>query len=247
MTVAEARSFFPRGLAQPENGYRFSLDSLLLGSFARVKRGWRGADLGCGSGAVSLALLLGTDVENLGITGVELDEEALNCAKKNAEQLGFKDCFHFVSQDVSAFRDGEQQMDFVLMNPPYREPDRGRVSRGDARSQARFEAAGTLSDFIGCAARLLKSRGRLFVVFLPERLQALFRELERHRLAAKRLLMVHGKAGVESKIVLVEAVKDGGEGLTVMPPLVLYDADGAMTPAALEFCPHLACNAREGA
>lgn len=247
MNVTEARRYFPRGMSQPEEGYRFSLDSLLLGCFARLKRGWRGADLGCGSGAVSMAALLANPDTGLHLTGVELDAEAAVCAAENALKLGFSDVFSVAEADVADWRDAEQQMDFVLVNPPFREMDRGRHSRGNARLQARFESAGSLAEFIRTAARSLKTRGRLFVVFLPERLPALFRELDRNRLAPKRLLMVHGNQAAESRIVLVEAVKAGGEGLRVLPPLVLYDESGAMTVEALAFCPYLACNAREEA
>jgi len=244
MNQDEARAYFPRGLEQPEGGYRFSLDSLLLGCFARMKRGWTGVDIGCGAGAVSIAALLANPEVDLTIHGVEADADAAACARNNAKRLDLAESFLPVQADVCTYRELEQQADFALMNPPFREAGRGRVSRGESRSAARFETGGSLADFVRCAALQLKSRGRLFTVFLPERLPALFREMDRRKLAPKRLIMVHGTLRAEAGIVLVEAVKNGGEGVSVTPPLILYGEDGCMTRNALEFCPFLACNAK---
>lgn len=246
MNPDEARAYFPRGLEQPQGGYRFSLDSLLLGCFARIKRGWTGVDLGCGAGAVSIAALLSNPDADLTIHGVEADAEAAACARINAGRLDLSGAFLPVEADVRAYRELEQRADFALMNPPFRETGRGRVSKGESRSAARFETGGSLADFVCCAALQLKSKGRLFAVFLPERLPALFREMDRRKLAPKRLIMVHGTLRAEAGIVLVEAVKNGGEGVSVASPLVLYGDDGGMTREALEFCPFLACNAKGG-
>ncbi|MDY0305603.1 MAG: hypothetical protein RBR18_04125 [Desulfovibrionaceae bacterium] len=63
------RSAFPRGLSQSNTGHRFSVDSLLLASFARIRRkDRRGLDLGTGCGVVGLALLLLHPDQNLRIT-----------------------------------------------------------------------------------------------------------------------------------------------------------------------------------
>ena len=237
-----ARSLFPRGLAQPEAGYRFSLDSLLLACFARPGPGERGADLGCGCGVVALGLLLRQP--DLTLTGLELDPAALDAARENGDRLGFADRLTWVRGDVTFWRP-EADLDFVVANPPYRRPGQGRTSRDAARCDARFETRADFAAFAAAGALALRTRGRFASVHLAERLAEVMAGLARARLEPKRLRMVHGRTRARGSLVLVEAVKGGGSGLGVEPPLILHQGQGQetrLTPQALEFCPFLACN-----
>ena len=73
---------------------------------------------------------------------------------------------------------------------------------------------------------MLKTGGRLYLCFPANRLAGLFSALEMAKLAPKRLRFVHPRPGKEANLVLLDAVKEGGEGLTLLPPLFLKDADG---------------------
>jgi len=53
---------------------------------------------------------------------------------------------------------------------------------------------------------------------------------------------VQGLADKPPRLVLLMAVRGGGEGLSLDCPLILYTAQGELTPEALGFCPHLAAN-----
>ena len=245
-TIQERRDYFPRGLVQPEGGYRFSLDSLLLACFANVTRGQTGADLGCGCGVVGLGMLLRQP--DLKITGVEQNPRSVEAARDNAANLSLTDKLTIEEGDVAAWRP-ERVLDFVVANPPYRKLGQGRASRGEDRLAARFEESGTFARFARCAAVALKTRGRFAVVHLPERLPELLAELDGAGLAPKRMRLVHGRADQEARMVLLESVKAAGAGLKVEPPLILQQGRGRntrLTGQALEFCPYLTCNPKEG-
>lgn len=240
--ILERRELFPRGMVQPEGGYRFSLDSLLLACFMTPGRSHTGIDLGCGCGVVGLALLL--QHPGITMTGVEFEEASVEAATQNAENLHFPNKFHAVHADVSSWRP-DKVVDFVVANPPYRELGRGRTSQGDERAAARFEAQADFATFAKCAAIALKTRGKFAFVHLPERLPELMAGLKETGLAPKRMRMVHGRSDEVAKMVLLESVKAGGSGLKVEPPLVLHKGHGVktqMADQALEFCPFLACN-----
>ena len=49
------------------------------------------------------------------------------------------------------------------------------------------------------------------------------------KLAPKRLRFVHPKPGKEANLALLDAVKEGGEGLTLLPPLYLRDEQEQLT------------------
>lgn len=241
------RSNFPRGLSQLTEGYRFSIDSLLLAAFARLRRDdRRGLDLGTGCGVVALGLLLRFAGRDLRLTGLEQDPESAGLARENAERLGFSQQFDVRIADVSSYDfSAEAHYDFVSCNPPFREPGRGKANPAPEKARARFETGSGLAGFLAAAARALKTRGRLFLVHLPERLPALCEGLLRNGLEPKRLRLVHGRVEEPPRILLLEAVRAARPGLAVEPPLVLYSGPGAgqaLSPAALAFCPFLQCN-----
>jgi len=245
--ILERRDFFPRGMVQPEGGYRFSLDSLLLACYAAPGRRHVGVDLGCGSGVVGIGMLLRQP--DLMIRGIELNQDAVMAAEENRVGLHLIDKFSVERGDVASWRP-EKVVDFVVANPPYRELGRGRVSQGEGRKGARFEGQADFYSFARCAAIALKTKGKFTFVHLPERLPELMDGLKRAKLAPKRMRMVHGRVGETAKIVLMEAVKAGGVGLNVEPPLILHEGQGKstrLTEQVLEFCSFLGCNPEAGA
>jgi tRNA1Val (adenine37-N6)-methyltransferase len=237
--ILERRDYFPRGLVQPEDGYRFSQDSMLLACFTNAGRGHTGVDLGCGSGPVGLGLLLCQP--DLALTGVEIDSTAVACANENVVNLHFADRFSIVEGNVTDWRP-EKVVDFVVANPPYRDMQRGRVSHGQERRTARFENKGDFVQFARCAANALKSRGKFSFIHLAERLPELMEGLSLTNLEPKRMRMVHGRIDEGARMVLMEAVKEGGVGLHVEPPLIMNEGKGKgthLTPEAKIFCPFL--------
>ncbi|ADU61159.1 MAG: methyltransferase [Pseudodesulfovibrio sp.] len=237
--ILARRDAFPRGMIQPEEGYRFSLDSLLLACFARPGREQVGIDLGCGCGVVGLALLLRQP--DLRLTGVDIDPESVRVAGLNAVNLHYADRYAATLADVAQWR-SERVVDFVVANPPYRPLGCGRVSQGESRAVARFESRGDFALFAQCAAVALRTRGRFTFVHLPERLSEIMDGLSKAGLAPKRLRLVYGRSDQEARMALVEAVKAGKPGLRVEPPLILHSGSGRqtrLTDEAIGFCAFL--------
>ena len=54
-------------------------------------------------------------------------------------------------------------------------------------------------------------------------------------LEPKRLQLVQPREGAPANLLLVEGIHGGKPGLEVMPPLVVYEADGSYT-AQLRIC-----------
>jgi tRNA1(Val) A37 N6-methylase TrmN6 len=102
----------------------------------------------------------------------------------------------------------------------------GRLSQGSEQAIARHEVRGKVVDFIKAAAFAVKNKGRVAFVFPAPRLSFLISALKHVRLEPKRMQMVHSYPDAPGKLVLVEAVKNGGEELLVLPPLFIYDASG---------------------
>jgi len=78
--------------------------------------GKRVSDLGCGTGVLAIgAALLGA----ASVTGIEIDEDALNIARRNAALLGAD--VGFIRADVKdrSLPETAGDLDTVLMNPPF--------------------------------------------------------------------------------------------------------------------------------
>jgi tRNA1Val (adenine37-N6)-methyltransferase len=244
--AATRRARFPRGLAQPEGGFRFGADTLLLAAFAHanLKLGTplHGLDLGTGCGAAALGLLLLRPQERLRLTGIDTGPEMLDAAEHNARALGLTEAFQPVLADVQDFRPAPPGLDFALANPPFRVAGTGKCSPDLGRNRARFEGPGGFAAFAACAGRSLRPRAPLFLVHLAERLPELICALAEAGLPTRRVLPVQGHAGQPPRLVLLMATRGRGTGLVLDCPLVLYDTQGELSQEALAFCPHLAAN-----
>ncbi len=214
-------------LYQRIDGYRFSIDSVLLSGFVRFTRGVRRVvDLGAGSGVVGL--ILARRSPSIEVTLVEVQEGLLSLARRNVEANRLRGRVSVVEADVSMLHRIRCKelppggFDMVVTNPPFRRPATGRVSPLDERAVARHEIRLTLEDALRASERLLKNRGRLFMVYHPFRLSELIHIMRELCLEPKRMRFVHPDRTSGATTVLIEAVKAGGVELEVERPLFIY-------------------------
>lgn len=214
---------------QNKEGYRFSVDAVLLASFVNVRHARRIIDLGAGSGIIGL--LLARRYHLASSVLVEFQESLFTLARRNIGLNGLEDRVEALQADIRDLRGGDwsQGFDLVVSNPPFRCPSTGRISVGEERAVARHEIALRLADLAATASRLLKDKGRFFMIYHPGRLLEVFDTLRANRLEPKRIRFVHNSIGAESKIVLIEAAKDGRQGLKIEGPLYVYDEGGGYT------------------
>jgi tRNA1Val (adenine37-N6)-methyltransferase len=211
---------------QRRHGYRFSLDAVLLAFFVRARALGSIVDLGAGAGVVGI--LLARRYPAARVTLLELQEGLYTLAARNIEKNGLGEQVRALRRDIRDLKSlGDLAgCDLAVSNPPFRKPLTGKLSAAEERSLARHELALSLRELVGAAARLTREKGRFCLVHHPLRLAELTEELRRAGLQPKRLRFVHGRRDAEARILLMEAVKGGGEGLKVERPLFVYEEDG---------------------
>ena len=199
-----------------QGGFPLGQDTLLLGRFATLRRGGRVCDLGCGAGALPLLLL--ARESSLDLSGVELDGEAAALARRNLAENGL--CGVIRTGDLRRVREQfpAGRFDLVVSNPPYFP-----AGSGESGGSARMELCCTLTQVCAAAAFLLKNGGRFALVHRPERLAGLMEALGQSGLEPKRLQMVQHDRDKPPSAVLVEAVRQGRPGLSVLPTLILNE------------------------
>ncbi len=220
-------------LIQPVNGQRVNLDTILLSAWVKFRSGHtKFLEAGCATGAVSL--LLAMRFRNIHITGIDIQSDLVEMAKTNAENNALSDRVSFIAGDL---RDknilARESFDVLVMNPPYESQSRGRVSPDASRSVSRHELTCSPDDVGELGCRVLKSRGRIFSVFTSSRMDTFINAMTSHRLTPKRIRFVYPDQNHDSGIFLLECIKDGGEGMCVLPPLYVRGIDGEYTPEVL--------------
>ena len=207
-------------LLQDDRFFPLGEDTMLLSHFAAPRQNARGLDLCAGHG--HRRILTALRRPDLRLEAVELVEEAAKIAHKNAFLAGLD--IPVARADLRTLN-LPHRYDFVVCNPPYFEAARGRTAAGEL-AKARSDAGASIEEVCAACARVLKTGGRLYLCFPASRLEALFTALGQAALAPKRLRFVHPRPGRDANLALVEAVREGGPGITVLPPLFLKEADG---------------------
>ena len=220
-------------LLQPLTGPRVNLDTILLASWVKLRsHDSKIIEAGCASGAISLILAMKFS-EKIHVTGLDIQSELVELAGRKAARNGITNAsfIHGDLRDKNIFP--RESFDVLVINPPYESLSRGRLSSNSSRSTARLELSCTIDDVGEFAFRVLKSRGRMFCVFSSERLDVFINAMTSHRIIPKRIRFVYPMMNYNSGIFLSECVKDGGEGLNVLPPLIVRDENHNYTQELL--------------
>ena len=221
-------------IIQSPGRFCFGMDAVLLSAFAKVRAGERALDLGTGTGI--LPILLEAKYEGDSYTGLEIQEESADMARRSVSWNHLEDRVHIVTGDIREAADlfGAASFHVVTVNPPYMIGEHGIRNANPAKYIARHEALCTLEDVLRESEKLLISKGRFYMVHRPFRLAEILAGMSRHRLEPKRMLLVHPYADKEPNMVLVEGVRDARPRMTVEPPLIVYREDGNYTEEVLE-------------
>jgi tRNA1Val (adenine37-N6)-methyltransferase len=214
-------------LFQPRDGYRTSLDPVLLAGFLVPPFG-HFLDLGCGTGALTF-LLLARDPASSGV-GVEIQPRLAQLAEQGRAANGFGDRLRIVRGDVRAAGAVEAQaFDLVATNPPFRSLGTGVLPPVSEKALAHHEVTLTLAGWLEVAARAFGPDGRLGTIFPFDRWDELRVALDGHGFAVARFRLVVPRAGGVPGRVLVEARRGSGEAHEE-EPLVVHDETGYTAP-----------------
>ncbi|MFB9264878.1 tRNA1(Val) (adenine(37)-N6)-methyltransferase [Bradyrhizobium erythrophlei] len=215
-------------LRQPRSGHRAGHDAILLAAATPACAGDRVVDFGAGVGAAGLAVA--RRVAGLDLALVEIDATLAELARNNAAANAIMANVSVldVGAGAEAFAAAglaPDSVDVVLMNPPFNDPARHRVSPDRGREVAHVATATTLESWIHAARRILKSNGRLVMIWradgIAEVLQALGRGF-----GSLEILPVHADVSAPAMRILVRATKGGRAPTRLHAALLLNDESG---------------------
>ncbi len=202
----------PFTMEQRPGVFPLGSDSQALGGFARVKKGEKVLDLGCGGGVLGLYLL--SREPSLRYSGIDISPEAVELARANFAANDLEAAL--VQGDLRSVKDHfpAGSFDLVVSNPPY-----FASGSGYSGGRARMEEDCSLEDVCAAAGRCVRNGGRFALVHRPERLVDLLCTLRQYSLEPKRLQFVQAR-DLPPSAVLVECCREGKPGVSVLPPII---------------------------
>lgn len=220
------------------NGYRiiqnperfcFGMDAVLLSGFARAKKQERCLDLGCGNGIIPI--LMEAKTEGKHFTGLEIQPESADMARRSVALNGLQDRIDIVEGDIKDASKifGASSFHVVTTNPPYMTAQHGLTNLYEAKTIARHEVLCNLEDIIRESARLLMPGGRFYMVHRPFRLAEIISLMVQYRIEPKRMRLVYPYVDREPNMVLIEGLRGGKSRMTVEKPLIVYKEPGKYT------------------
>lgn len=211
-------------IVQKKQGYRFSIDAILLANFVILKKEERLLDIGTGCGIIPVYMTR-MGFHNT-MTGIELQSGLFETALKNKEMNGCSN-ISFIEGDIRTEMRSLQNARFnvIVSNPPYTRKGSGRTSPDNSRYIARYETGLDLPLLLSSSSSLLPRKGRFYVIYPVKRLGELVYSAKPHRLEPKRLRFVQPRSGEKPNLFLAEFLKDGGAGTIVEKPLCIYEGN----------------------
>lgn len=216
-------------LKQAVDGFRTSMDSVMLAAACPAKDGQEILDMGCGVGSAGLCVL--HRVQGLHLTGIDIQDDHVAIASENAAFNDMQDRSEFICSDVRAYKK-ETSYHHVICNPPYLETGAHLRSPSEAKATAMGHSDDLRTkDWVGNGYRLLKPEGSLTMIHEAGKLDKILQAME-GRFGAIEVIPLWPKLGIPAKRVIVRAIKGRKTPVRIHPGLILHDEGGGYTVEA---------------
>lgn len=243
-------------LYQPANGFRTSLDSVMLAAACPARAGDRVVDMGCGVGGAGFCVL--ARVPGAHLTGIDIQQSHIELAHENTglnkdivsflrkqesdsgvspdpgvrrdDKTGIK----FICCDIRDYdvADKNERFDHVICNPPYMEAGAHTASPSEEKAVAKgHNSSVSLQDWLDAAFRLLKNGGSLTIIHRADAVDRLIQGLGK-RFGATEIIPLWPRAGQDARRVIIRAYKDRKSPARIHPGIVLHEEDGSYTTQA---------------
>lgn len=213
-------------IIQKDDSFRYGSDAVLLSNYVKLPPRAKVVDLGTGTGIIPLLLSAKTNAAH--ITGIEIQPEMAEMAKRSVALNHLQDKIEIVQgnflEAVQWYGNGS--FDAIVTNPPYTKPGAGLLNPQDGKAISRHEVHCTLEQLVLVSSKLLKQHGRFFMIHKPERLVDIFYTMRVNRIEPKSIRLVHARDGKPANLVLIFGLKNGNAQVTVEEPLYVYREDG---------------------
>lgn len=205
-------------IVQKSDYFKFSLDSMLLANFVNINMSDSKLLDFC-TGNCPIPIILSNSIKNIVAFEVqkeiyELGDESLKLNNINNVKL--------INDDIKNIGNyyEEGYFDIITCNPPYfKVIDSSRINDNNVKAIARHEILIKLEDIVSLAYKFLRDKGKLYIVYRPDRLMELLKLFDKYKFGVKKLQCCYNNSDSLSSIILIEAMKNGQDDLKILAPL----------------------------
>ena len=205
-------------IVQKSDYFKFSLDSMLLANFVNINMSDSKLLDFC-TGNCPIPIILSNSIKNIVAFEVqkeiyELGDESLKLNNINNVKL--------INDDIKNIGNyyEEGYFDIITCNPPYfKVIDSSRINDNSVKAIARHEILIKLEDIVSLAYKFLRDKGKLYIVYRPDRLMELLKLFDKYKFGVKKLQCCYNNSDSLSSMILIEAMKNGHDDLKIFAPL----------------------------
>lgn len=211
---------------QNQQGYRFSIDAILVANFVDVRQNDRILDLGTGSGIISMILLYRWRNLIQEVSGIEVQQGLAELARKNYRTNNFDQLGRILQGDIKEISRliKPESYDKIVCNPPFYIPSSGRTNKHPESQMARHQILATLEDFLQASAFAVKNGGLVSFIYPAEQVGDFFFYAKKNHLEVKKIRFIYSypHKTATARLVLIQCAKNGGAGVEILPPFYIY-------------------------
>ena len=205
-------------ILQNSDYFKFSLDSMLLAKFVNINMSDSKLLDFC-TGNCPIPIILSNSIKNIVAFEVqkeiyELGVESLTLNNINNVKL--------INDDIKNIGNyyEEGYFDIITCNPPYfKVIGSSRINDNSVKAIARHEILIKLEDIVSLAYKFLRDKGKLYIVYRPDRLMELLKLFDKYKFGVKKLQCCYNNSESLSSMILIEAMKNGHDDLKILAPL----------------------------
>ena len=205
-------------IVQKSDYFKFSLDSMLLANFVNINMSDSKLLDFC-TGNCPIPIILSNSIKN--IVAFEVQKEIY---ESGDESLKLNNINHvkLTNDDIKNIGNyyEEGYFDIITCNPPYfKVIDSSRINDNNVKAIARHEILIKLEDIVSLAYKFLRDKGKLYIVYRPDRLMELLKLFDKYKFGVKKLQCCYNNSESLSSMILIEAMKNGQDDLKILAPL----------------------------
>ena len=202
-----------RYIYQDKDGFKFSLDSILIAEYAHVKDNLKILDM-C-SGNAAIPLIISTKTKD-NIVAFEIQEKIAALAKKSVELNKLENQIEVINDDVNNIDKyfSKEYFDIIVCNPPYFKNNSSVHNKEEIKAIARHEIKINLEQIFKISFDYLKNNGILYMSHRSDRLDEIINIAIKYNLNVKELILVQTKNS-DISMVLVKCIKNSKNGMKI--------------------------------
>lgn len=223
-------------ILQPAKGYRAGIDAVMLAASLQAKAGEHVLDLGAGVGTASLCLA--HRLNEVRVTGLEVQSDLVALAKQNAERNDLAGRVTFTEGSamekaaaLSAKQVAYGSFDHVMTNPPFYDEDKVWSSPDVGKATAHAFTHANLQSWVEVTCAMAKPKGTVTFVHRADALPDLLAHIGK-RLGALVAFPLWPREGEPAKRILLRGTKGSKAPFIMAPGLTLHRPEGGFTQEA---------------